>query len=304
MFNGRGRGPQKGLQGGHSVGRLTGTKDGLVGRAMPPASSFDSDAWAYIQALQNTNTVIPHEWKIAINKFVRSGKAHGWWDAADCIYPIIGGTINAHAINLRNPNKYKVTWFGSTNHNLKGASIGGSTSQYGDTGYNPYTTPSNFTGSVGTLSCYVTVNPLYATGTALLGNLSAITTQLSTIRVSASQTGYESFSGSNSGTLYNPYPTAVVQGFLSYQTNGIPGQAKAFNNGQEILDASWGYSALFNGNMYILGANFGNANYNFNPPLQTFGFFYFGGSSFKQMDLYNDVQNLQVVLGRANLSGS
>lgn len=307
MFKGLTKGLQKGLLIGHNKGLLTGNKKGLVSKSAPPSQAlgFDVDAWAYIQALQAQKVTIPNEWMIAINTFVKSGKAHGWWDAADCIYPIIGGTANSHAINLKNPNRFSVTWHGTLSHTAIGVqSTGGSGSNdYGDTGYNPAVGGFNLNNSGGCIAMYI--SGAASTGfTAPLGNLTSITTQLTTIRTQFA--GYEGFIAENASTLNSAFPTDhIIQGFFSFLAGGPLGAttARNFNNGyaNSILYSGFG---LFNGNMWIVNANFGNSGLTFNPSTQIFSFFYFGGNTFKDVDLWNDVENLQVVLGRGQLGGS
>lgn len=92
--------------------------------------SYDIDALLYI----NANTAMTSAQKDAWNTFVVTGKTDGWWSKMLCIYPYIGGTAAAHAINAKTPGTYNITWNGTVTHNANGAAGDGSTG-YGDTGW-------------------------------------------------------------------------------------------------------------------------------------------------------------------------
>ena len=98
---------------------------------------LDVDAQFIISSLvsKGTSVHLPH--KAAINGFVKSGKANGWWDKCVGIYGLYGDTADSHAVNWKTPGCYDIAWSGTVNHDNApnaGISSGGG---YGDTGIIP-----------------------------------------------------------------------------------------------------------------------------------------------------------------------
>jgi len=89
-------------------------------------SGFDSDAQAFITAASITDTTQQD----AINTMVLSLKSNSLWTKMLAIYPMIGGTENAHKRNLKNPtdldSAYRLSFSGSWNHTSLGAETNGS----------------------------------------------------------------------------------------------------------------------------------------------------------------------------------
>lgn len=52
------------------------------------------------------------------------------WNKCKAIYPFVGRSAACHALNLRNPNRHNIRWYGSVTHNENGATGGGG---YGNT---------------------------------------------------------------------------------------------------------------------------------------------------------------------------
>lgn len=91
----------------------------------------DSDATAFLTATGITDPTISS----AINQLVLDLKAAGVWTKCYAIYPFVGGSSSTHAVNLKQPGTYDVTWSGTVTHNANGVTGNGSTG-YGDTGLN------------------------------------------------------------------------------------------------------------------------------------------------------------------------
>jgi len=89
-------------------------------------SGFDSDAQAFITAASITDTTQQN----AINTMVLSLKSNSLWAKMLAIYPMIGGTENAHKRNLKNPadldSAYRLSFSGSWVHSSNGAETNGS----------------------------------------------------------------------------------------------------------------------------------------------------------------------------------
>lgn len=75
----------------------------------------------------------------ALNVLVKSLKAAGIWSKFKFIYPLVGGTAAAHAINLKDPRStaaaYRVTWTNTVAHSAAGVQIGANDTGRGQTGY-------------------------------------------------------------------------------------------------------------------------------------------------------------------------
>ena len=95
-------------------------------------SSVDPDAQAFFTATGITDTTQ----KNAINTLVTSLKSAGIWTKMTAVYPFVGGTAARHAVNLKTPGTFNITWSGSVTHNANGVTVDGTTG-YGNTGVIP-----------------------------------------------------------------------------------------------------------------------------------------------------------------------
>ncbi len=94
----------------------------------------DVDAQAFITAASITDGIQ----KIAINTLVADLKGYGIWTKSRALYPVVGGTSARHAINLRTPGTYNLTFTAGWVHSSTGMTPNG-TSDYADTGLNAQT---------------------------------------------------------------------------------------------------------------------------------------------------------------------
>lgn len=76
----------------------------------------------------------------ALNNLVASLKASGVWDCLHALYPLVGGTAQAHALNLKNPadtdEAFRLTFYGNPRHTNLGVAWNGA-DQYATTHYLP-----------------------------------------------------------------------------------------------------------------------------------------------------------------------
>ena len=93
----------------------------------------DPDALSFISRASLSNTAQ----KAAVVILVNSLKAGGVWTNLHAVYPFVGGTSNANAVNLVSTN-YTITWSGGLTHDANGVT-GNGTNGYGNTGYAPST---------------------------------------------------------------------------------------------------------------------------------------------------------------------
>lgn len=95
------------------------------------AVGYDADAQTFFTAAGITDTAQ----KDAINNLVLSLKSYGIWTKITAIYPMVGGSSSSHAVNLKSPGTYDLTFYGGWTHASTGALPNGTTG-YADTGLN------------------------------------------------------------------------------------------------------------------------------------------------------------------------
>jgi hypothetical protein len=130
--------------------------DWVSGSGTPSAgSSYDSDAQAFITAVESTGVTLSTTIKDAVNGLELAVKAIGR-SKFKAVYPLVGGTAAAQARNLINPADsnaaHRITWAGTLTHNANGVT-GDGASGYGDLNYNPST--AGMTTSSAHISAYV-----------------------------------------------------------------------------------------------------------------------------------------------------
>lgn len=98
-------------------------------------------AQAYIEAVENTGTSLSQSQKDSVYALEDGLKSNGLLSNVSrsagllqLLYPLLGGTAAAHAINFINPNLFRMTWYGSPTHTANGVQFNG-VNQYGDTGF-------------------------------------------------------------------------------------------------------------------------------------------------------------------------
>ena len=93
---------------------------------------IDNDAFTFLTAAGITNTTQRN----AINKLVIDLKYYGIWTKQRAIYPVVGGVAASHAVNLKTPGTYNLSFTGGWVHSANGMLPNGS-SDYADTGLVP-----------------------------------------------------------------------------------------------------------------------------------------------------------------------
>ena len=113
------------VTGTNAFGNATATSNTL-------AQIFDFDANAFITSATITDTTQ----KAATNSLTIDLKGYSIWTKFKAIYPIVGGTASSHAVNLKTPGTYNLTFSTGWTHSSTGMTPNG-TSAYADTGLNP-----------------------------------------------------------------------------------------------------------------------------------------------------------------------
>ena len=103
-----------------------------LGRSIGTQTVSDADAQAFI----NAANIVDQVQATAINNLVIGLKADSLWAKMKAIYPVVGGTASAHAVNLKTPGTYNLTFATGWTHSANGMTPNGS-SAYADTALNP-----------------------------------------------------------------------------------------------------------------------------------------------------------------------
>lgn len=88
---------------------------GILARSASGAA-FDPDAQAFITAAAITN---PTQ-QSAINQLVVDLKGYSIWTKFKAIYPIVGGVASSHAVNLKTPGTFNLTFAVGWTHSVNG----------------------------------------------------------------------------------------------------------------------------------------------------------------------------------------
>ena len=99
---------------------------------MPKATGIDPDAQAFITAASITD---PTQ-QSAINQLVVDLKGYNIWTKFKAIYPILGGVASSHAVNLKTPGTFNLTFTNAWTHSSTGMTP---VNAYADTGLNDNT---------------------------------------------------------------------------------------------------------------------------------------------------------------------
>ena len=105
-----------------------------LGRSIGTQTVSDADAQAFVNAANITDQVEAN----AINNLVIGMKADGLWTKMKAIYPIVGGVASSHAVNLKTPSTYNLTFATGMTHSSTGMTPNGA-GAYANTALNAST---------------------------------------------------------------------------------------------------------------------------------------------------------------------
>ena len=97
-----------------------------ISKPISTAAAFDADAVAFFTAANITDTTQ----KNAVNQLVLDLKAASIWTKMKALYPIVGGVASSHAVNLKTPGTYNLTFATGWTHASTGMTP---TNTYADT---------------------------------------------------------------------------------------------------------------------------------------------------------------------------
>lgn len=95
------------------------------------AVAYDADAVAFFTSASITDTTQ----KNAVNQLVLDLKAANIWTKMKALYPVVGGVASAHAVNLKTPGTYNLTFQTGWTHASTGMTPNGAT--YANTSLTP-----------------------------------------------------------------------------------------------------------------------------------------------------------------------
>lgn len=101
-----------------------------LGRSIGTQTVSDADAQAFVNAANITDQVEAN----AVNNLVIGMKADGLWTKMKAIYPVVGSVASSHAVNLKTPGTYNLTFATGWTHSSTGMTPNGAT--YADTSLN------------------------------------------------------------------------------------------------------------------------------------------------------------------------
>jgi hypothetical protein len=184
----------------------------------------------------------------------------------DAIYPFVGGSSSAHAVNLKQPGTFNLTFNGTWTHAATGAKPNG-TDGYANTGYIPRTNLTQFSSAVG---LYSRDNPTLTASEyrVFMGvQKSGIDTGLTYYNASGADrlfgtAGSNTNSGYNEGVLENPRTGFNKLLVISRTANNV---IKMYRNGAQVSTTNTTTTVENNPetyNMYIGASNIdGTATY-------------------------------------------
>lgn len=97
------------------------------------SGGVDPDAQAFITAAAITD---PTQ-QAAINQLVVDLKGYSIWTKFKAIYPIVGGSASSHAVNLKTPGTFNLSFATGVTHSANGM-VGNGSTGYADTNLEPF----------------------------------------------------------------------------------------------------------------------------------------------------------------------
>jgi hypothetical protein len=95
----------------------------VTNTSRPVGITYDADATAFFTAASITDTTQ----KSAVNTLVLSLKSANIWTKMKALYPIVGGSASSHAVNLKQPGTYNLSFATGWTHSSTGMTPNGAT---------------------------------------------------------------------------------------------------------------------------------------------------------------------------------
>ena len=245
------------------------------------SGGIDPDAQAFITAAAITD---PTQ-QAAINTLVVDLKGYNVWTKFKAIYPIVGGVASSHAVNLKTPGTFNLSYTNAWTHSSTGMTPNG-TSAYANTGFNPLT--QSLPRNSASMGVYNRTNTVHAGGHGQ--------------RVS---NNFEMFDPWSDNRVYayinngaSGYNVAVLNSLGLFQASRTTSTAIAISQNNTIINGVSSTTGDSNGNLWIGASNNGGTGTFFNN--RQIAFFYIGEgfNNTEMQNIYTAVQAFQTTLSR------
>ena len=254
---------------------------GILARAAS-GGGVDPDAQAFITAAGITNPTQQG----AINTLVVSLKGYGIWTKFKAIYPIVGGSSSSHAVNLKTPGTYNLTFATGWTHSSTGMTPNGAT--YANTGINVNSVMTLNSSSFGIYNRTDTAAGFKAHGVSVGSYFVLFDKWIGNMTY-----GYINDNGSTGVTASN----TDAKGF--YQVSRTASNALRLVKNTTHYTSSAASSSKPNDNFYLGANHVGGGNFNYaNDRQLAFGYLADGLSQTECDNLYTAVQAYQTTLSR------
>lgn len=249
----------------------------------------DTDAIAYLAALTSAG-ITPSATQIqAAHFFAKACKWANIWTKFTAVYPFIGGTAATHAVNMKTPGTYTITWNGTVTHNSNGITGNGSNG-YGDTGLNANTVltlNSNHVSVYSRTNSSVTSTDIGCWDTGPSKRIEIYSRYTDGLLYTANGSGTES-----SATVPDSFGITIA----SRTTSSLMGM---YRKGMKLKAPTTASTALAGYNIYISAVNAIGSATNYSSRNLAFASIGSGLSDTDATNLSSIVQSLQTILGRA-----
>lgn len=245
-----------------------------------PTSAVDPDAQAFITAAGITNPTQQG----AINTLVLALKGYSIWTKMKAIYPIVGGSASSHAVNLKTPGTFNLSFSSGWTHSANGMQPNGAA--YADTNFS---ISGQMTASNAAFGIYSRTND--TTGLKVIGayngaNVSRCWINLTNGNIQIADTGQISYTANPS------------TGFFMSRRDATNFN-QSYKNGVSLGSVTNNFS-VFNLNFYLGAANDGGSPNYYSTHQMAFAFLG-GNAALTNTDvsnLYTAVQNFNTALSR------
>jgi len=242
--------------------------------------SYDADAQAFFTAASITDTTQ----KSAVNQLVLDLKSYGVWTKCSAIYPIVGGSASSHAVNLKTPGTFNLTFATGMTHSSTGM-VSNGTSGYANTSLIPQT----FYSTNMHLSYYSrtsTIQTVQEIGANQSTNYSSLAVARNTIF------------GQTTNGLVNYLSQSNALGFFVGQKVSNSSR-KVYRNGTlNNSTTTTDSNTLPNNNVYICALNVNNTPANYSIKQCAFASIGSGLTDTEAANFYTAVQAYQTTLSR------
>lgn len=242
---------------------------------------YDADALAFFTAASITDTTQ----KNAVNQLVLDLKSASIWTKMKALYPIVGGVASSHAVNLKTPGTYNLTFQVGWTHSSTGMTP---TNTYADTSLIPST---SLTLNSAHISYYSRTN---ANSTTVdMGNFDNVNNGATLLLLRDSNTASIRM---NNLTLINYSNTDSLGLHISNRTasNVING----WKNGIIKVTSAVASTVLANNQIYLGALRDGTGSAYYSLRQCAFASIGDGLSDAEASSFYTAVQNYQTTLGR------